>query len=167
MFRLLSRCIQGFNLTMGYLSAVGIVVSTGALTYEVVVRYFFNNPTDWSLEFNIFMLVGATFMGAAYTQMKRAHVGIGLLDTLLPDHWNHLRLLLSDVLSMALCGFVAWYSWKYFYQAWDEGWVTDSPWGPKLWIPYFCMALGMTTLTIQYVIQIVEGLLPKPVEGES
>ena len=167
MFRLLSRCIQGFNLVTGYLSAAGIVVCTGALSYEVVVRYFFNDPTDWSLEFNIFMLVGATFMGSAYTQMKRAHVGIGLLDGLLPDHWNRLRLFLSDVLSMALCGFVAWYSWAYFYQAWDEGWVTDSPWGPKLWIPYFFMALGMTTLTIQYVIQIVEGLLLSSVKGES
>lgn len=167
MFRALSRYIRGFNRVAGYVSAAGIVISTCALTYEVIMRYFFNDPTDWSLEFNIFMLVGATFMGSAYTQMKRGHVGIGLLDGLLPDHWNRLRLFLSDVLSTALCGFVAWYSWIYFYQAWDEGWVTDSPWGPKLWIPYFFMALGMTTLTVQYLVQIVEDLWPQQLKGEG
>jgi len=69
--------------------------------------------------------------------------------------------LLGDMLSMLFCGLVAYLSAVYCYEAYDQGWTTSSTWGPKLWIPYFFMALGMFLLTLQFIVQIVEGLMGK------
>ena len=114
---LFAASVQRLNVFLGYVAALLIIVSTLAISYEVVWRYVFRHPHDWSLEFNIFILVGATFLAAAHTQMKRGHVGIEVLDHLLPPRWNRWRRLLSDVLSLSFCAFVTFYVWKYFHEA--------------------------------------------------
>jgi len=151
--------VQRLNVFLGYVAALLIVASTLAISYEVVSRYVFRHPHDWSLELNIFILVAATFLAAAHTQMKRGHVGIEVLDGLLSPRVNRWRRLLSDVLSLAFCAFINVYIWKYFYQAWEGGWVTFSTWAPKEWIPYSFMGVGMTMLCLQFVVQIGDDLL--------
>jgi TRAP-type C4-dicarboxylate transport system permease small subunit len=150
--------VRWSNVVTGYMSALLIVFSTFAITFEVVSRYFFRAPHDWNLELNIFLLIASTFMAAAYTQEGRAHVGIEVLDSLLSPRWNRWRHLVGDVLSAVFCGFIAFYAWRYFSEAWEGGWVTDSIWAPRLWIPYFFMSLGMTTLTLQFLVQIADDL---------
>jgi len=148
------------------MSAVLIVVSTVAISFEVVARYFFREPHDWNLELNIFLLIASTFMAAAYTQQGRAHVGIEVLDSLLSPQWNRWRHLVADILSAVFSGFIAFYAWRYFSEAWEGDWVTDSLWAPKLWIPYFFMSLGMTTLTLQFIVQIIDDLFGPVVRKE-
>ena len=151
--------VQRLNVFLGYVAAVLIVVSTIVISFEVISRYVFRHPHDWNLELNIFLLVAATFLAAAHTQMERGHVGIEVLDELLSARWNRWRRLLSDILSLLFCGFITVYIWKYFYQAFEGGWVTSSTWAPKEWIPYSLMGFGMTTLCLQFVVQIGDDLL--------
>lgn len=150
------RLINRFNALMGLVAGISIVVSCVSISNEVVWRYYLKAPHTWSLEFNIFLLIGATFLAAGYTQMRRAHVGTEVLETLMPARWNRRRILVGDVLSFLLCGFIAVKVWQYTGQAWNEGWVTDSVWAPPLWIPYSVMGFGMTLLTLEYSVQIVE-----------
>ena len=46
--------------------------------------------------------------------------------------------------------------------AWSGGWTSDSTWGPKVWIPYSIMGVGMTALCFQLLIQIVEDGFLQP-----
>ena len=159
MWKTFSRAVTAFNTLTGYLSGVLIVICSGILVFEVVVRYWLSWPTDWEIEMAIMLLITATFMSAAFTQLTRGHVGIEVLDSLLSARANRWRNLLGDILSMAFCAFIAWHAWHFFYEAWTDGKMSNTAWGPKLWPPYFCMALGMSMLALQMLVQLVDEYL--------
>ncbi|GLR27526.1 TRAP transporter small permease [Limnobacter litoralis] len=146
------------NKMMAYLSALLIVACALVLMYEVMTRYVIHYSNDWVIEASVFMLIAATFMASGHTQKDRAHVGIELLDEIMAPKWKRYRLLFGDALSFLFCLLITVLTWKYFYLAYSEGWDSGSTWAPKLWIPYSFMALGMTSLNLQFVIQIVDGV---------
>ena len=51
-----------------------ILVLTLAYSYEVVVRYFFRNPTSWAFDISYTMYGALFMMGGAYTLSRDAHV---------------------------------------------------------------------------------------------
>jgi TRAP-type C4-dicarboxylate transport system permease small subunit len=153
------NALRTFNYWMAILSALLILFATLVLTYEVVTRYFMKVANDWVIELCIFLLIAATFLAAGYTQAERGHVGIEVLDEIMSPRGNRIRRLVGDVLSLVVVGFIARNAWHYMANAYQQGWATSSTWGPPLWIPYFFMAFGLTTLGLQMLIQIVENLL--------
>jgi len=136
-------------------SAVALVVASCVLTYSVVLRYFSPQPTDWQDEFSVFLLIGVTFLSSAWVQAERGHIGIEALHSILAPGLDRVRLRLVDGASALFCAFFAWKSWTLLHEAWVEGHVSSSSWAPPLWIPYLAMALGMTLLTLQIVLQLV------------
>ncbi|EGF31509.1 TRAP dicarboxylate transporter, DctQ subunit, unknown substrate 4 [Oxalobacteraceae bacterium IMCC9480] len=150
--------LRHFNSWMALLSAFLIFAATLILVYAVLTRYFFFVSNDWVIELCVFLLIGATFLAAAYTQAERGHVGIEIMDEVMPPRWNRLRHLLGDVLSLVVVAFIANNAWEFTFNAYDQNWRTDSTWGPSLWIPYSLMAFGMTTLALQMILQIIEGM---------
>jgi TRAP-type C4-dicarboxylate transport system permease small subunit len=161
-WQLFSSAVQGINIFLGYVAALLIVASTLVISFEVVSRYVLRQPHSWNLELNIFFLIASTFLAAAFTQKKRGHVGIEVLDGLLSVRRNRWRYIASDMLSLVFCITITYYIWKYFHQAWMGGWVSDSTWGPKVWIPYSFMGVGMTALCLQLLIQVVEDGFLQP-----
>ncbi len=136
--------LDQYNKVAVFLAMVALLLTSAILTYSVVVRYFFNRPTDWQDEASVFMLVGVIFLCSAFVQSLRGHIGIEV-------HWhrfvvtstaNRIRMFIVDVVSFAFCAFFAWKSWTLFREAWVDGQTTSSTFAPPLWIPYSMMALG-------------------------
>jgi TRAP-type C4-dicarboxylate transport system permease small subunit len=151
---LLERWLKGLNRIIVALSCLSLVAAALVLTESVFVRYFFKETTDWQNETCVMLLVGATFLSAAYVQEVRGHIGIEALAGLLPPAIERIRKIFVDAASLAFCVFFAWKSWSLASEAWIEGSVTDSTFAPPLWIPYTSMALGMSLLAVQIGLQL-------------
>jgi TRAP-type C4-dicarboxylate transport system permease small subunit len=137
------------------LAALALVAACGVLSYSVIGRALFQAANYWQDEAAVFLLVGATFMTAAYVQGKRGHIGIEAFVGLLSPRANRIRLWLVDVASLLFCAFFSWKSWTLAYEAFSDGQVSNSMWSPPLSIPYGLMACGMTLLCVQILLQIV------------
>jgi TRAP-type C4-dicarboxylate transport system permease small subunit len=149
------KVLDRLNRAIVLLSAIALLVAACVLTYSVALRYFSPEPTDWQDEFSVFLLIGVTFMSAAWVQSQRGHIGIEALASILPPRIDRLRLRLVDAASALFCAFFAWKSWTLLHEAWVEGYVSASAWAPPLWIPYLTMSVGMTLLTLQILLQLV------------
>ncbi|GGH08204.1 C4-dicarboxylate ABC transporter [Alsobacter metallidurans] len=145
------------RLVMG-LGGIALVAAALVLSYSVVVRYFLKIPTDWQDETAVFLLVGATFMSGAAVQARRGHVGIEAFASIMSPRANRWRMLFTDIASAAFCAFFSWKSFTLLHEAWVDDQHSSSTWGPPLWIPYSVMAIGMTLLTLQIIIQIAVAL---------
>ena len=151
------------NAAAAALSAVAIGAAACILTWEATARYLFRIPSDWQDESSVILLVGATFLSAAWVQERRGHVGIQALAALLPPRADGVRRFISDIASLAFCAFFSWKSWTLLHEAVRDGQTSNSSWGAPLWIPYGCMAAGMTLVTLQLALQVLsrDALQPR------
>jgi TRAP-type C4-dicarboxylate transport system permease small subunit len=154
--KFISELIKKVNTFMGFLSAIVILIVSGILLFEVMVRYFFSWPTDWEIELSVMLLIVSTFLAAGYTQITRGHVSIEIIDSITPKKLIKWRILISDIISFLFCAFISYSSWRLFHESFVEGRMSESSWGPKLWPVFLSMSVGMTMLTIQILIQIFD-----------
>ncbi len=136
------------------IAAIALIAACVILSHSVLTRALFHSPNYWQDEAAVFLLVGATFMTAAYVQGQRGHIGIEAFVGLLSPMVNRIRLWLVDVASFLFCAFFTWKSWTLAHEAWVDGQVSNSMWSPPLAIPYVLMASGMTLLCVQILLQI-------------
>jgi TRAP-type C4-dicarboxylate transport system permease small subunit len=136
-------------------ASLALIAACAILSYSVIGRALFKAANYWQDEAAVFLLVGATFMTAAYVQENRGHVSIEAFVGLLSPLANRIRLWLVDIASFLFCAFFAWKSWTLTHEAWEDGQVSNSMWSPPLDIPYGLMACGMTLLCVQMLLQIV------------
>jgi TRAP-type C4-dicarboxylate transport system permease small subunit len=157
----LQRALALCNNVIVFASALALVAACLILSYSVAVRSIFHSATYWQDEAAVFLLVGATFMTAAYVQSQRGHIGIEAFLHLLSPRANAIRLWLIDLASLLFCAFFAWKSWELAHEAYVDGQVSNSMWSPPLAIPYALMAAGMTLLCIQILLQLLIPIFRK------
>lgn len=158
----LEQALLWCNRVIVVLASIAMIAACVVLSDSVLGRALFQSPNYWQDEAAVFLLVGTAFMTSAYVQQQRGHIGIEAFVGLLSPLANRIRLWLVDVASLAFCTFFAWKSWTLTYEAWDDGQVSNSMWSPPLDIPYGLMALGMTLLCVQILLQLIV-----PIAGAS
>jgi TRAP-type C4-dicarboxylate transport system permease small subunit len=142
------------------LSAIAAGAAGLVLTWEIAGRYFFKIASDWQDELSTFLLIGATFLSAAWIQARRGHIGINALAAVLPSRIDALRRRVADLATLAFCSFFAWKCWSLLLEAIDDDQISGSAWGPPLWIPYSLMAVGMSLLVLQIALQLLNVSAP-------
>ena len=149
------RTLSLINSIIVVLAALALIAACVVLSYSVLGRALFHAANYWQDEAAVFLLVGATFMTAAYVQSQRGHIGIEAFVGLLSPMANRIRLWLVDLASLLFCAFFTWKSWTLAHEAYADGQVSNSMWSPPLAIPYGLMAVGMTLLCLQILLQLM------------
>src|SRR5436309_9372602 len=150
----LGQALALCNNVIVFVAAIALIAACAILSYSVLSRALFHAANYWQDEAAVFLLVGATFMTAAYVQQNRGHIGIEAFVGLLPPLANRIRLWLVDAVTFLFCAFFAWKSWTLAHEAYVDGQVSNSMWSPPLAIPYSLMALGMSLLCVQILVQL-------------
>jgi TRAP-type C4-dicarboxylate transport system permease small subunit len=145
-----------------FLSRVAGVVAAFLIGFAVLVicdmvteRYIFNRTTIWQIDVVTYCIVGATFVGSAYVLMTRGHVNVDVLPLYLGPRARYWFALATIVVAFAFVLVLFTLCTAYWYQAWANGWHSDTVWRAPLWIPYLAMPIGLGLLVLQYVTELI------------
>ena len=106
----LGQALALCNNAIVFFAAIALIAACAILSYSVLGRALFHSPNYWQDEAAVFLLVGATFMTAAYVQQNRGHIGIEAFVGLLSPFANKVRLWLVDAATFLFCAFFTWKS---------------------------------------------------------
>jgi len=158
LYKKIEKIINTTSDVTGYMGAFAIVCAALILTYEVVFRYLYNAPTIWEIEASVFLLMFSGFIGASFVLKNNAHINIKLITSRLSSKTQMLLDIITSILSFLFCVAMTYRAWPMWWEAYDLGWVSESLWGPPLWIPYLFLPVGFTIISAQYVVHILKSI---------
>jgi TRAP-type C4-dicarboxylate transport system permease small subunit len=148
------RGIRRVSQLCGIVAAALIGLGVLVVCEMVFVRYLLNQNTIWQTDFVTWSLVAATFVGSPYVLLTRGHVNVDLLPHHLGPRGRWWLALASIVMSLAFCLVLTVLTARFWLEAWDNRWVSDTMWRARLWIPYSSMPIGLAILCLQYIADL-------------
>lgn len=147
---LFKKGVEYLSIGTGIICGIATIVLMAIVNYEVFARYVFNSPTEWVLEYSVYIFVCASFMGAGYAMFKDAHIRVELfLCRASPTNQKMLKRIASWM-GLFLVIIAAWQMIKYTHTEFITG---SRNWDMKTtlyWIPqsFVCAGLVLFALSI-------------------
>lgn len=136
------------------------VVLVITITYDVVMRYLFNAPTNWS--YTLSYMLGATMfcIGQGYVHRINGHVRVDLLYVKFsPKTKLLLDLIFTILFFLPVFLLVSKSLWEnFFYSFHVQEKAIHSTWYPITWPYKFLIAIGFSLFFIQGIMRLIEDL---------
>ena len=153
------RVIDAISENAGKLFSWSMLIVVFITLYEVIMRYLFNNPTEWAFEVT-YMLWGAYFvMVAAWTHKAGGHVSMDVIYNRFP---RRMRLTLDLVFCLVLC--LPWIAalimggTEFAIDSWRIKEHTVTPWRPPIYPLKTVLPIAFALLGLQAVARFIRDL---------
>jgi len=140
----------------GIIATLLLIAAMAVITEMIFLRYVFRAPTYWQTDFVVFSATAAIFIGAPYVLLRKGHVGVDVLETLVGDPMRRRLRLAGALLGFAFCLAMFVTCAHYVHEAYVGGWKHSSVWAPRLWIPMLSLPVGFGLLSLQYVAEMLK-----------
>lgn len=128
------------------------------LIYEGISRYFFNNPTPWSVELGIFIMMGSAMLGGAGILSLGGHVRMDAFYS----RWSPRTRIIVDIATFCLFVYVfvmVVTCYQHTIEAVVTGQASRSYWGPKLGPIKAILATGAALMALQGIAVLIKDIL--------
>jgi TRAP-type C4-dicarboxylate transport system permease small subunit len=154
--RLLAAVVRHLTAVCGWIAVACLIAACAVVCQMVFMRYLLEASTIWQTEFVLYAVVAATLLGSPRILKQGGHVSVDLLGQVLGLRARRWQQVFASLIGLLFALVLAASGWRYFYEAWANGWVTESVWAPPLWIVLLSLPLGVGTLCLQYLVEIGE-----------
>ena len=127
----------------------------GAIFFQVIMRFVFNNSSSWSEELGKFLFVWLSWLGISIGHRRKEHIKITMLVDRLPRKTKLVLEAMTELILIAICGITLYYSiyligiqWKVPY----AGIKISTSWG------YLSLVLGCGLFLLRAIIYFFEAV---------
>ena len=150
--------IGDINESMAKIISAGPFVMAVVVTYDVVLRYVFNAPTEFALEVNEFLLLTISWLGGGYVLKHKGHVNVDILYRIFPTRAKAITNMITSILFFSFCGVLLWKGCEvslYSFQSHQATQIMKLP----LFLFNILIPLGAFLILIQGIVQFVQNLM--------
>ena len=154
------KIVDGLTLRAAVTGGFLFIVITLIVFYEIVARYVFNSPTTWSIDVSVYLVMWATFLGAAYTLKEGGHIMVDV--GVVKFSWRNVRRiqLATYTLVLVFCLVLFWRGTVACIDAVRYNEVTLSAYRFPLWLPMSAIPAGSFLLILQAICKILDSRSP-------
>lgn len=160
--RAVNAVIDGAITACGLLAALIVAALAGCVALEVVMRYFFNAPTRWVIEFSEYALLWLAFLASAWILRAEGHVRVEMLTEVLPPRWQQRLHSITSWVGAAVCAVLCWVTTAYVLRIRETGEILFKAVPVEKWVIMAVMPPGLALLAIQFVRR---AFAPPPAAG--
>ena len=117
----LSRIFDYVLKATGYFSGGLIIIMMLSISYEVVMRYFFTNPTSWVIDFSGYMQYAIVLLGAGWVLKRNGHTKIDLFSIQLRGKKETILNTITSSIGLLTCAIFCWVGLDATWTAYKAG----------------------------------------------
>lgn len=141
-----------------YFIGILLLMITGIIFANVVLRYALNTSLSWAEEFARYGVIWITFIGGSVCVYRGLHIAVDLWGEHLSQRINRVWLAGVHALCAATCGAFTWYSSQLVIKAAQTSQKTIAL-GLPMWLIYSAMTCGGTLMLFRFVMLIWHPLV--------
>ena len=146
--------VDGVSVFTGKLFSLLVVPIMLLEAVEVVLRYVFDSPTDWSWELAAHLSGAMFIMGAGWVLLEDRHVRTDLIYAKLSKRGQALLdVIFFTIIFFSFTGVLTYKSWIKAIYSTKIFERTFSMWGPPLFPLKIIIATGFTVLLLQGIVK--------------
>lgn len=149
-----------------FLGGVATFVIMVLIVFDVLMRYFLNEPQLFVDELVSFLQVLVVFWGLAHTFRDRGHIRVDLVTSHLPVRVRGWLRVMTLLVGIGLLGIVASVTWTSAWTAYGYGRVSAVMLYP-IWLPMLLIPTGIALMTVSMVATLVRQVRALVVPGGS
>lgn len=148
--------VNGLSRAFGVVSALLFAMAMLVICHMILTRYVFRAPTIWHTDFAVYAATAAVFLGAPYVLLTRGHVGVDVVETLVPPWTRGILRTTGNAFGFLFCVAMLVASALFAHEAWANEWRTSGVWQIPLWMPTVPLPVGFALLSLQYVAEFLQ-----------
>jgi TRAP-type C4-dicarboxylate transport system permease small subunit len=143
--------ISKMGTVSGWLAGSVTLIMMVAIVREVVGRYFFRAPSDWSLELSEYLLVALAYLGAPYTELTEGNIRIDFLYERFSPRVRAGVDIFIHCAALAWVLMLMWQGWRLAWESWELGARSSEAMAWPLFpsqvlVPIGCLLLSLVIL---------------------
>ena len=144
MLRFLDQCLEEI------VAGTGLVVMTGLVFAQAVMRYAFNAPMSWPDEIATYCMIWSVYLSASWAVRERSHVRVLNLSQMLPEPFSLWFIGLSDLIWLGVSLFICWQGILLFVSLDQQRYVSPVLGIDQKW-PYLVIAVGFGLIGLRLI----------------
>ncbi|MBP6940901.1 MAG: TRAP transporter small permease [Syntrophorhabdaceae bacterium] len=148
-----SGAFNGLIFGGGILSGIFVLITAILVAFEVFMRYVVRQPTEWTFDLTLFLIIYAAYIGSAFTMREGKHVRVEFLVEWLAKYplLSFSMKIFCNTLAFLFWAFATWTTYRETVTAYQLNDVTMSYLRWPLAIPLAAVVFGGVLILIQLI----------------
>ena len=134
------------------IAVIGIAVMLCAVFLNVIMRYIFNSPLSFAVEFGRYTFAGMVYLGSIYVMRDDGHIGLDIVVDALPEPLHTIVKKFSRVLVLAYLAVFFCMSTRMVMENWTN---RSSTMHLPMSVVYLAMVIGSAGMFIEELLLLL------------